>query len=51
MSMPDFVGYLLFLAGWIVLQRYLLPRLGVSTGMAPRAPGGPDDDSGPRCER
>jgi hypothetical protein len=29
MGMPDFVTYLLFLAGWIVLQRFLLPRLEV----------------------
>jgi hypothetical protein len=29
MGMPDFVAFLLFLAGWFVLQRFLLPRLGV----------------------
>lgn len=27
--MPDFVVFLLFLVGWIVLQRVVLPRLGV----------------------
>ena len=29
--MPDFVYFLLFLAAWIALQRFVLPRLGVST--------------------
>jgi hypothetical protein len=29
--MPDFVMLLLVLAAWILLQRFVLPRLGVST--------------------
>jgi len=29
MRMPDFVQFLLFLAAWIALQRFVLPRLGV----------------------
>jgi hypothetical protein len=29
--MPDFVTFLLFLAAWIALQRFVLPRLGVPT--------------------
>jgi hypothetical protein len=29
--MPDFVPFVLFLAAWIALQRFVLPRLGVPT--------------------
>lgn len=29
--MPDWLAILLFLAAWIVLQRVLLPKLGVPT--------------------
>jgi hypothetical protein len=29
--MDDFWWYLLILAGWIVLQRWVLPKAGVST--------------------
>jgi hypothetical protein len=29
--MLDFVTFLLFLAAWIALQRFVLPRLGVPT--------------------
>jgi len=27
----DFLQFLLFVAGWIVLQRFLFPKLGVPT--------------------
>jgi hypothetical protein len=27
----DFLEFLLFVVGWIVLQRFLLPRMGVSS--------------------
>jgi len=29
--MPDWLAILLFLAAWLVLQRVLLPKLGVPT--------------------
>jgi hypothetical protein len=29
--MPDWLSILLFIAAWLVLQRVLLPRLGVPT--------------------
>jgi hypothetical protein len=29
--MPDWLAILLFLAAWMILQRFLLPKLGVPT--------------------
>lgn len=29
--MNDTLGFILILAGWIILQKWILPRMGVST--------------------
>jgi len=29
--MNDTLGFILIVAGWIILQRWILPRMGVST--------------------